>query len=67
MYKDNTMSSNTGPYFIFHLQVPGDPIPKPKPEWPPTEPVPKPPDIDPAPGVPPVTALHFHFNSFMLN
>jgi hypothetical protein len=67
MYKDNTMSSNTYPYFIFHLQMPDNPAPKPSPEWPPTEPAPKPPDTDPVPTVPPVTALHFQFYSSILN
>lgn len=53
------MSINAGSYFFFHLDGPGDPLPKPKPEWPPVEPTPKPPETEPAPQVPPVTSQHF--------
>jgi len=49
------MSANTGSYFVFQLNEPGDPSPKPRPEWPPVEPAPMPPTTDPVPTVPPVT------------
>jgi hypothetical protein len=65
--KDNTMSANTSPYFVFHLAGPEKPAPKPAPEWPPVEPTPTPPTTDPVPTVPPVTGLHFQLYSYMLN
>ncbi|HEV3225075.1 MAG TPA: hypothetical protein VGZ90_19510 [Puia sp.] len=62
------MPPNTGSYFVFHKNGPGDPSPRPKPEWPPVEPTPMPPETDPVPpSVPPVTSEHFQLYSFMLN
>ncbi len=61
------MSAIIHSYFICNIDGPDDPSPKPRPEWPPTEPTPQPPDADPAPTVPPVTASHFSYNSFVLN
>jgi hypothetical protein len=54
-------------YFVFQLLTPGEPAPKPGPEWPPVEPSPTPPVNDPIPTVPPVTGLQFHWYSQMLN
>lgn len=65
--KDNTMSAKTDSYFVFHMDVPNDPAPKPGPEWPPVEPTPTPPTTDPVPTVPPVTGFHFQYYSYMLN
>lgn len=67
MPKDNTMSANKDAYFVFQLDNPEQPAPKPKPEWPPVEPAPTPPVTDPVPTIPPVTGIHFQFYSFTLN
>ena len=67
MNKDNTMSANTGSYFVFQIATPDDPVPKPMPEWPPVEPTPVPPTTEPPSTVPPVTSLFFQGYSFMLN
>jgi hypothetical protein len=59
------MSVNRDSYFVLHLNEPGDPSPKPRPEWPPVEPAPIPPVTDPVPSVPPVTG--YFFNSILLS
>jgi hypothetical protein len=59
------MSGNRDSYFVLHLNGPGDPSPKPGPEWPPVEPTPIPPVTDPVPSVPPVTG--YFFNSILLS
>jgi hypothetical protein len=61
------MSANTNSYFTFHITAAEDELPKPGPEWPPVEPSPIPPTTDPVPTVPPVTGVHFQYNSFVLN
>jgi hypothetical protein len=53
------MSAKTVSYFVLHMNEPGDPSPKPRPEWPPVEPAPMPPTTDPVPTVPPVTSQQF--------
>jgi hypothetical protein len=61
------MAVNAISFFVFNLAAEPGEIPKPTPEWPPTEPSPLPPMPDPGPTPLPVNSLHFDFYSHMLN